>query len=824
MIRLSKQFFASVILIYGFAASSLLAAGAFAGITQEEIEAELASLTPEQRKAVEAELASLTPEQRKAIELELSKRSEKMLSAFADEINDKFNIWVQHVEKLQARLHYAEHIIAQDKNRDPKKLQWIRAVYPLVNKLRKTRWAPLNGVKLTTLFKLINNLYSVVNEAFEKEFNDLPQVLPQKLLEGGEEESSNRFKRDPLGSLTALVESVEKKSKDLDLLVDNIGLTWSNKLFRKIDNAFQEVIRTDVGFYMQFLPFIPPLFSVLMHNGFLPSVLHNKLKSIFYGESIPQFAFKLWPALQIEIDGGHPKGGYRWYARSEISLSQIVGFYLMLQYLRPHLLPKNYNALIDTIPTEVFKFVKEIWGELRGANFSERKELYEVIDDVTLDDERLIGLEHQIESLRQVASYLTDPEKYIRTDTEIAKGIMLVGPSRSGKTFLAKALAGTINQMYAREGRKDSFGFRELKYWELLLPSSFKYAVDDAMRHAPCALFIDEVHLLKLQASGNSALLTEFLTTMNDLYESNDPQKQVFIIAATNQPDSLDSALFQYRRFGKVIRFNTPSYEERKIFFERSISDANDINVELVAYQTAGCSYGDLQKVVNKARMATLNIETLKQRHIQQAIDEEVRHITTNLPLTEPEKRGISIYQAGKALAYHLLQPQQILDVVTIYGVSSKITEIHEYDIVKKRSRDDFLHKVDYGAVFVYEKNETVNTISEDELKKRIQILCAGQIAQELILGVHFLSYRKEDMQNALVYAKTILLNGLMESELPIKAQEELHENAVALLASYRGDIMKQMSQVRDKLENLATVLESRAILTNQEIAEIVSK
>ena len=347
--------------------------------------------------------------------------------------------------------------------------------------------------------------------------------------------------------------------------------------------------------------------------------------------------------------------------------------------------------------------VRNYWNGLKGIQVS--NDIGYKYPDITLDDPRLIGLESQIKQMRNIVQYIADPESYDRSNSNLEKGILLTGPSRSGKTLLAEAVGGTRNEIQRAKGDSKRFKFSTIKWDDIRwTPDGIKTIIKDAKADAPKVLFIDEIHNLPLQTKdGAGEVLTQFLTMTEVLLGES-----VIVLAATNRVYLLDDALLKPGRFGLVINFEEPTFANRKKFFEvyfkENAIDAREFDIESLARQTAGASYGDLVSLFKNARFAARQDgRSVNQNDFLQKIYRQIYRIQLDrvLPLNDDEKRLIAVHQAGHAFLYMLYESeiQEIPECVTIRGKWRKIVETRFFDIPKVQA----VHTQEEDKVWSYD-------------------------------------------------------------------------------------------------------------------------
>ena len=488
------------------------------------------------------------------------------------------------------------------------------------------------------------------------------------------------------------------------------------------------------------------------------------------------------------------------------------------------LMPVLFQNELSSLSTWGKKKINSTTNFLRGGAFKKKEDEEETKFEPKVNFDDLVGLEQAKETLSLVLKYIEDPERFDRAKLTPEKGYLLTGPTRTGKSFTAEALAGEIKKIIKNKNRNPTeFGFYVIKA-SYIIKHGIAKLLDMAKKEAPCVLFIDEIDLLGLQrAGGNKELLGEFLLSMSGCLDS-DPNKQVIILAATNKPENLDEALKQRGRFGKEIRFEYPGFTDRKTFLFKKL-DALSINLKALdldklAKETEGSSFEDLNAMVKKAfQKAKIKGEALNQACLEESLNTEIRNIMyqSNKELPEHEKQLLAIHQAGHALATMLLESHQKIALVTILPILSKLKEEMVWDGYYK-DEEEKQQPIEYGKIFTYHDHDTLNAHDEEEKIKLCKISLAGHVAEKLLLRSCGYSYHLEDKQRALQIAKSIVMKGIKIDKLPEKMQNKLFEDAFALLDTYETQITKLLEDHKDQLHLLATTLREKEILSADEL------
>ncbi|MBT9311534.1 ATP-dependent zinc metalloprotease FtsH [Leptothoe kymatousa] len=336
---------------------------------------------------------------------------------------------------------------------------------------------------------------------------------------------------------------------------------------------------------------------------------------------------------------------------------------------------------------------------------------------VMFDD--VAGIEEAKEELQEVVIFLKNPEKFTAIGARIPKGVLLVGQPGTGKTLLAKAIAGEAGVPF--------FSISGSEFVEMFVgvgASRVRDLFKKAKENSPCIVFIDEIDAVGRQrgagiGGGNDEreqTLNQLLTEM-DGFEGN---SGIIVIAATNRPDVLDAALLRPGRFDRQITVDLPSYNGRLGILEVHARDkkiADDVNLDAIARRTPGFSGAQLANLLNEA--AILTARRRKDSVTMEEIDDAIDRLTIGLTLTplldSKKKRLIAYHEVGHALVSTMLTHSDPLAKVTIIPRSGGVGGFASY-LPKEDRVDDGL-------------------ISYAELIDRITMALGGRAAEEIVFG-----------------------------------------------------------------------------------------
>jgi len=308
-------------------------------------------------------------------------------------------------------------------------------------------------------------------------------------------------------------------------------------------------------------------------------------------------------------------------------------------------------------------------------------------DQPTVTFEDVAGADEAKEELQEVVEFLKDPERFIQLGARIPKGVLLVGSPGTGKTLLAKAVSGEAGVPF--------FSISGSEFVEMFVgvgASRVRDLFDQAKRHSPCIVFVDEIDAVGRQrGAGLGGSHDEREQTLNQILvemDGFDTDTNVIIMAATNRPDILDPALLRPGRFDRRVVLDRPDMRGREAILKvhtRGKPLASDVNLSVLAKSTPGFVGADLENLVNEAAIvaARKNKKSVAMRDFEEAVERVVlgperrSHI-----ISEAEKRLIAYHEAGHAVVFHMLPNCDPVRKVTIVarGMAGGVTWVMPED------------------------------------------------------------------------------------------------------------------------------------------------
>ena len=381
--------------------------------------------------------------------------------------------------------------------------------------------------------------------------------------------------------------------------------------------------------------------------------------------------------------------------------------------------PKGFLAqfasiLISFLPTLIMLSLFVMIFKMQGLG--EKGKVYDETERKTkikFDD--VAGLDEEKQEMIEIVDFLKKPEKFAKMGARVPRGVLLNGKPGTGKTLIAKAIAGEANVPFISMS-----GSEFIEMFAGLGASRVRKLFEKARKLAPCIVFIDEIDAIGSRRTTNSGAESENNQTLNQLLVEMDgfgSEETIIVLAATNRPEMLDKALLRPGRFDRQITIPAPDLRGRleilKIHSrEKKLSD--EINLESIAEDTAGYTGAELANILNEAAIiATIN------GHIEienSDIEEAVKKVTVGLEkrtrkYSDKDKRLTAYHEAGHAVVSRYLPTQ---------------TDVKEISIIPRGVA---------GGYTMYKSDDDKYYISKTEMKEKLIALLGGRAAEELVIN-----------------------------------------------------------------------------------------
>ena len=434
------------------------------------------------------------------------------------------------------------------------------------------------------------------------------------------------------------------------------------------------------------------------------------------------------------------------------------------------------------------------------------------------------GEDEAKESLAEIVDYLHNPKKYTEVGASMPKGVLLVGPPGTGKTMLAKAVAGEANVPF--------FSIAGSEFVEMFVgmgASKVRDLFKQAKEKAPCIVFIDEIDAIgqKRSASNMSGndereqTLNQLLTEM-DGFEGNNG---VMILAATNRPESLDPALTRPGRFDRRVPVELPDLQGREAILQvhaKKIKTASDVDFHTIARMAAGASGAELANIINEAALrAVRNGRTIvNQADLEESIEVVIAgYQKKNAILSNEEKMVVSYHEIGHAL---------------VAAKQTNSAPVQKITIIPRTSGAlGYTMQVDTGDK---------NLLTKEELENKIATLAGGRAAEEVAFG-QVTTGASNDIEQATKLARAMISRYGMSEEFDMVAmeavqnqylggdasltcspatQQEIDRKMVELVKKQHEKARRILEENRAKLDELAKFLYEKETITGQEFMDIL--
>ena len=473
------------------------------------------------------------------------------------------------------------------------------------------------------------------------------------------------------------------------------------------------------------------------------------------------------------------------------------------------------STLFTLLPTIIMVALFVMIFKMQGLG--EKGQVYDDTERKTkIKFKDVAGLDEEKEELIEIVDFLKKPEKFSKMGAKIPKGVLLYGKPGTGKTLIAKAIAGEADVPFISMS-----GSEFIEMFAGLGASRVRKLFDKARKLSPCIVFIDEIDAIGARRTSNSGAETENNQTLNQLLVEMDgfsSEETIIVLAATNRPEMLDKALLRPGRFDRQITIPVPDLKGRldilKIHSEdKRLSD--DVNLESIAEDTAGFTGAELANILNEsAIIATIN----KHDEIENSdVEEAVKKVTVGLEkktrvYSEKDKKLTAYHEAGHAVVSQYLPTQ---------------TSVKEVSIIPRGVA---------GGYTMYKSDEDKYYISKTEMKEKLVALLGGRAAEKLVLD-DISTGASNDIEVATQIAREMVTKyGMSDNLGPIdfrgKEQNDMFvfgENigdkigaeVKSLIDEAYSNAQKLLIEHRDKLDIIAQTLLAKEKINEQEFRNI---
>lgn len=434
------------------------------------------------------------------------------------------------------------------------------------------------------------------------------------------------------------------------------------------------------------------------------------------------------------------------------------------------------------------------------------------------------GEDEAKENLAEIVDYLHDPKKYKDIGASMPKGILLVGPPGTGKTMLAKAVAGEANVPF--------FSMSGSEFVEMFVgmgASKVRDLFKQAKEKAPCIVFIDEIDAIGKKRDGNvggnderEQTLNQLLTEMDGFEDNNG----VIILAATNRPESLDPALTRPGRFDRRVPVELPDLKGREAILKvhaKKIKVADNVDYNKIARMASGASGAELANIVNEAALRAVreNRAYVTRADLEESIEVVIAgYQKKNAIMTDKEKLIVSYHEVGHAL---------------VAAKQTNSAPVQKITIVPRTSGAlGYTMQVDEGNHYL---------MSKEELENKIATYTGGRAAEEIVFG-SVTTGASNDIEQATKLARAMITRYGMSKDFDMVAMEVqtnqylggdssltcssetqklIDEKVVELVRRQHEKAAQILLENREKLDELSQYLYQRETITGDEFMKILN-
>ena len=435
------------------------------------------------------------------------------------------------------------------------------------------------------------------------------------------------------------------------------------------------------------------------------------------------------------------------------------------------------------------------------------------------------GEDEAKENLQEIVDYLHNPSKYKEIGASMPKGVLLVGPPGTGKTMLAKAVAGESNVPF--------FSMSGSEFVEMFVgmgASKVRDLFKQAKEKAPCIVFIDEIDAIGKKRDGQIGGNDEREQTLNQLLTEMDGfegNNGVIILAATNRPESLDPALTRPGRFDRRVPVELPDLAGREAILKvhaKKIKTADDVNYHTIARMAAGASGAELANIINEAALRAVrdNRSVVTEADLEESIEVVIAgYQKKNTVLSDHEKQVVAYHEIGHAL---------------VAAMQTHSAPVQKITIIPRTSGA-------LGYTMQVEQNDRY-LMSKEEIENKIATFTGGRAAEEVVFH-EITTGASNDIEQATKLARAMITRYGMSDSFGMVAMEtvnnqylggdtslacsadtqnEIDRKVIELIRTQHEKARKILSENRQKLDELSRFLYEKETITGEEFMEILNR
>ncbi len=427
------------------------------------------------------------------------------------------------------------------------------------------------------------------------------------------------------------------------------------------------------------------------------------------------------------------------------------------------------RGIISFLPTIILVILVIVVMKMQGLG--EKGKIYDSeTQKIKTKFKDVAGLDEEKQEMIEIVDFLKNPEKFTKMGAKVPRGVLLCGNPGTGKTLIAKAIAGEANVPFISMS-----GSEFIEMFAGLGASRVRKLFEKARKVAPCIVFIDEIDAIGSRRTSSSGAETENNQTLNQLLvemDGFDTNETIIVLAATNRPEMLDKALLRPGRFDRQITVGLPDLNGREAILKihaQGKKFAQDVNLRSIAEDTAGFSGAELANILNEAAI----IATIRQRDgiTNKDIEDALKKVTVGLEkhnrvISERDKRRTAVHEAGHAIVSHYLETQK---------------DIKEISIIPRGMA---------GGYTMYKTNEDKAYISKNEMLEKLIALMGGRAAEKLVLN-DISTGASNDLEIANEIAKNMVtVYGMSDSVGPVHINLEKDPYQLELLGDRYTDLI----------------------------------